>query len=80
MPYYVYILECNNGCLYTGITNDIKRRMEEHFSKKGCRYTVANPPKKLKYTEKHPSRSSASKREAQIKKLPRKNKLALIKG
>jgi len=80
MPYYVYILECKNKTLYTGITNDIKRRMSEHFSKKGCKYTVANPPKELRHVEKHPSRSSASKREAQIKKLTRKKKLALIKG
>ncbi|MDD5593925.1 MAG: GIY-YIG nuclease family protein [Candidatus Margulisbacteria bacterium] len=80
MPYYVYILECSNKSLYTGITNDLERRFSEHFSGKGCRYTKANPPKKARYVEKYPTRSAALKREAQIKSWPRTKKIALIKG
>lgn len=80
MPYYVYILECKNFALYTGITTDIKRRFAEHKMGKGGHYTSANPPKKLRYHEKHPDRSSASKREAHIKGWSRTKKLALIKG
>lgn len=78
MPYYVYIIECKNKSLYTGITTDLRRRFREHKSGKGGHYTSANPPVKLRYREKHPDRSSASKREAQIKKMPRIKKLKLV--
>jgi predicted GIY-YIG superfamily endonuclease len=80
MPYFVYILECADKSLYTGITNDLERRFNEHFSGKGCRYTKANPPTKARYTEEYPSRSDALKREAQIKSWSRTKKIALIKG
>ena len=79
MPYYLYILQCTNGALYTGITNDLERRFKEHFSGKGCKYTIANHPEKVRYTETFNNRSEASKREAQIKKWSRTKKLALIK-
>jgi putative endonuclease len=78
MPYFVYILECKNKSLYTGITSDLDRRMKEHFSGKGCKYTAAFKAKKLRYAEKHKTRSNASKREARIKGWTRKQKLALI--
>jgi len=80
MPYYVYIIETVNKTLYTGITTDLKRRFAEHKSGKGSHYTAANPPLKLRYSEKHRTRSKACKREAQIKGWPRTKKLALIKG
>lgn len=80
MPYFVYILECEDRSLYTGITNDLERRFEEHFSGKGCRYTKANPVVKVRYHEEYPDRSAALKREAQIKSWSRTKKLALIKG
>ena len=79
MSYFVYILECNNGTLYTGITTDIKRRVDEHNnSKKGARYTKLRRPVKLVYSEISEDRSSASKREYEIKKLKRSEKLELI--
>jgi putative endonuclease len=80
MPYYVYILECSNKALYTGITTDIDRRFAEHKRGKGGHYTTSNPPVKIRYTEEYPSRSSATKREAQIKAWSRTKKLALLKG
>jgi len=78
MPYYVYILECKNKALYTGITIDIQRRLKEHQTGRGGHYTSYNPGVKIRYFEKHPNRSAALKREAQIKKWSRAEKLALI--
>jgi len=80
MIYYVYILECSNKVLYTGITNNPERRFAEHKRGKGGHYTRANPPVKFRYLEEHPTRSAALKREAQIKGWSRTKKLALIKG
>ena len=79
MSYYVYILECSDNTLYTGITTDISRRVDEHnSSKKGAKYTKLRRPVKLVYSEESEDRSSASKREYAIKKLTRKEKLELI--
>jgi len=79
MHYYLYILECSDNTLYTGITTDIQRRVKEHNSSvKGAKYTRVRRPVKLVYKEEFADRSSASKREAEIKKLSRKEKLALI--
>jgi len=77
--YYVYILECLDKSLYTGITTDIKRRFAEHKAKEGGAYTRSRKVVKIVYTEKQPDRSSASKREAEIKKLTKAKKLKLIK-
>jgi len=76
--YYVYIIECNNGSLYTGITTDIKRRFEEHKSGNGGHYTSAVGVSRVVYAEKHKDRSSASKREAEIKGWPREKKAMLV--
>jgi putative endonuclease len=78
--YYVYILECTDRSLYTGITTDLKRRFAEHKKGKGAHYTASHPPRKIVYQEKLPTRSAALKREAQIKKLSRQEKLAVIKS
>lgn len=79
MSYYVYILECCDGSLYTGITTDVAKRLDEHnFSHKGAKYTKARRPVKLLYEESSCDRSSASKREYAIKKLTRVKKLQLI--
>ena len=80
MSYYLYILQCTNGSLYTGITNNLERRFNEHFSGKGCKYTIANPAIEVRYTEEFKTRSEAAKREAQIKGWTRTKKLALING
>ena len=76
--YFVYILKCLDGSLYTGITTDIKRRFEEHKKGVGGHYTRAKGASKIVFQEKHPDRSSASKREAEIKSWPRKKKEALF--
>ncbi len=78
--YYVYMLECADGTLYTGITTDLERRLEEHNSSdKGAKYTRARRPVNLVYSEKYPDRSSASKREYAIKKrMSKEQKLRLF--
>lgn len=68
------------GSLYTGSTTDVARRLREHQNGTGAKYTRARPPVSLAYTEEVPDRSTAQRREAAIKKLPRKRKLALIEG
>ena len=79
MSYFVYILECSDKTLYTGIATDVVRRLDEHNnSDKGAKYTKIRRPLKLVYSEESENRSSASKREYEIKKLPRQKKLELI--
>ena len=76
--YFVYILQCSDATLYAGITTDVARRLKEHKEGKGGHYTRSRGAKKMLYSERHPTRSAALKREAAIKKLTRKNKLALL--
>lgn len=76
--YYVYILQCRDGTLYTGITTDLKRREAEHRSGKGGHYTSARRAVQIVYSERHRTRGTALKREAEIKRWPRAKKLTLI--
>jgi putative endonuclease len=76
--YFVYLLQCGDGSIYTGITTDLKRRLSEHKNKKGGHYTSSRQAKKIIYSERFATRSGASKREAEIKSWPRKKKLNLI--
>jgi putative endonuclease len=76
--YFVYILRCRDKSLYTGITTDVRRRFAEHREGRGARYTRARGAVKVVYTEKYRNRSLASKREAEIKRMARSEKLALI--
>ncbi|MDO8453941.1 MAG: GIY-YIG nuclease family protein [Sulfurimonas sp.] len=79
MSYFVYILKCNDNTLYTGIAKDIDKRINEHnTSEKGAKYTKARRPVQLVYKENSLDRSSASKREYEIKKLSRDKKLDLM--
>lgn len=79
MTYYVYILTCADGTLYTGSTNDLNKRLCAHNeSKVGARYTKARRPVKLAYSESYETKSLALKREWVVKKLSRQDKLALI--
>jgi putative endonuclease len=78
-PWYVYILKCSDGRLYTGMTCDVERRLKEHKTGKGARFTRSFGVKKLLYAEPCASRSDAMKREAAIKRYPRQKKLELIK-
>jgi putative endonuclease len=77
--YYVYIVECSDKTLYTGIARDLECRIKEHnTSEKGAKYTRSRRPVKLVYSEEHPDRSSASRREYAIKKMNRKAKQKLL--
>jgi len=79
MSYFIYILKCSDDTLYTGITTDLARRVDEHNSSdKGAKYTKLRRPVSLVYSEESEDRSSASKREYAIKKLTRQQKLELI--
>jgi len=77
--YSVYIIRCADDSLYTGITTDVARRFAEHKEGKGARYTRARGAVKVVYVEKYKNRSMASKREAEIKRYTRAEKLALIR-
>lgn len=78
--YYLYILRCKDKTLYSDITVDLDRRLTEHNSSKfGAKYTRSRRPVKLVYSKKYRNRSTASKAKAKIKKLPRQEKLNLIK-
>jgi putative endonuclease len=79
MNNYVYILECSDKTLYTGTTNNIAKRIEEHNkAKSGAKYTRSRRPVKLVYVETCSTLSAALKREAEIKKLSRAKKMQLI--
>ncbi len=73
----VYILECADRSLYTGITNDLDHRIDEHECGKGAKYTRGRGPFKLLYTETRSSRSQALKRELEIKSFDKATKLKL---
>lgn len=73
----VYILRCGDGTLYTGITNDLPRRLCAHRAGKGAKYTRGRGPLTLVYWEEQPDRASASRREWAVKKLSRLEKEAL---
>lgn len=77
--WYVYILECNDASLYTGITNDLEKRLTQHnHGTAAAKYTRARRPVQLVYYETLADRSSAAKREHEIKQLTRNEKLQLI--
>ncbi len=78
--WYVYILECANTTLYTGMTKDIERRLEEHNSGRGGHFTSYAIPLKLLWKEEHSTAAAAARRETQIKRWTRRKKLALISG
>lgn len=75
----VYIIQNESGQLYTGITNDFEKRFFAHLTKRGgARFFHLSPPEKVLFRETHPNRSQATKRELEIKKMTRAEKLALI--
>lgn len=77
--YTVYILTCADGTLYTGVTTSMERRLREHNeSEKGAKYTHARRPVVISHTETFPDRSSAQKRESELKHMSRAQKLLLI--
>ncbi len=77
--HFTYILECADGSLYVGSTNNLEKRLHEHnFAKSGAHYTKIRRPVVLKYSEVLPDLSSARKREAEIKSWKREKKLKLF--
>ena len=78
MTWTVYILECADGSLYTGITTNITRRMAEHKAGKGAKYTKGRGPFRLAYSETYARRGEACRREIEIKSLDRATKLKLL--
>ena len=77
MSWTVYIIECRDGTLYTGVTNDLTRRLDAHVKGIGAKYTRGRGPFSIRYTETVPTKSLALQREAHIKKLHKTCKLAL---
>jgi putative endonuclease len=78
--YYVYILRCGDGSLYTGFTNDMEKRLAAHEQGKGAKYTRGRLPLTLVYAETQADKRQAQSREVAIKKMKRAQKLALIKN
>lgn len=76
----VYLLRCRDGSLYTGITNDLTRRLAAHRAGTASAYTRSRRPVRLAYREPLPDRRAALRREAVIKRLTRREKLALVRG
>ena len=77
--WYLYILRCGDGTLYTGITTDVEKRLEAHRSGKGAKYTRGRSPLELIYREECGSHSDALKRELTVKKLSREQKEMLLR-
>jgi putative endonuclease len=78
MKYYVYMLLTERGTLYCGYTDDVQKRFKAHCEGKGAKYTRANKPVKIVYTQEFDTRSEAQKEEHRIKRLPRAKKMELI--
>lgn len=78
MSWQLYILRCGDGTLYTGITDNLPRRLKAHRSGKGAKYTRGRGPLELVYREDCPDKSAALRREIAVKKLSRQEKLFLI--
>lgn len=78
--WYVYIIECEDGTYYTGMTWDVSRRWEQHLSRMGSKYTAKHKPKSVVYVEEHEDIDTARYREKQIKDWSQTKKKKLISG
>ena len=78
MNWHVYLLKCGDDSFYCGITNNLKERLDEHNARKGAKYTKTRLPVELAHSEEFPDKSSARKREIEIKGWRKKKKEALI--
>jgi len=76
----VYLVRCSDGSLYTGITNDLPKRLDAHAAGRASRYTRSRLPVTLAYTEPQPSKSTALRREHAVKRLTRKRKELIVAG
>ena len=79
LAWYVYILRCGDGTLYTGITDDVLRRLAAHRAGRGAKYTRGRGPLELVWQEEVPDKSAALRREYQLKQLSRSEKEQLIR-
>jgi len=79
MGWYLYMLRCGDGTLYTGITDDVSRRLAAHRAGRGAKYTRGRGPLELVYAEELPDKGAALRREIAVKKLPRAGKEELIR-
>lgn len=79
-PWWLYMLRCADGTLYTGITTDVERRLAEHNSGKGAKYTRSRRPVEVVYREPCPDKSAALRREIAVKRLSRAHKCKLMEG
>ena len=77
---YTYIVKCSDGSLYTGWTNNLEKRIKDHNAGRGAKYTKARRPAVLVYKEEFPTKQEAMKREWEIKRLSRKEKLSMIEN
>lgn len=77
MAWYVYMLRCGDGSLYTGITDDVEKRLAAHRAGKGAKYTRGRGPLELVYSQEQPDKSAALRREYEIKQLSRQQKREL---
>lgn len=77
--WFVYVLICSDNSLYTGITNDLEKRWTTHINGKGAQYTKSHKPVKIAYSEPFEKKGNALKREAEIKKMKRSDKIKLLK-
>ena len=75
-----YIVKCSDGSLYTGWTNNLEKRIKDHNAGRGAKYTKARRPVVLVYKEEFPTKQEAMKREWEIKRLSRKEKLSMIEN
>jgi putative endonuclease len=80
MAWHVYIIECDDGSLYTGITTDLTKRLTAHNAGRGAKYTKSRRPVQLRYSEAAQDRSHASQREYAIKSLSKSAKAKLMQG
>lgn len=78
MSWFLYIIRCSDGSLYTGITTDVERRLRQHADGRGAKYFRGRTPEQVVYVEAGHTRSSAARREVEVKQLSRGQKLALI--
>ena len=78
MECYTYMVECSDGSLYTGWTNNLEKRMVAHNAKKGAKYTRSRTPVKLVYYETFATKEEAMRREYELKQYTRKEKEALV--
>jgi len=79
MPYFVYVIQCNDGSFYTGYTRNVDSRMRMHVNGNGARYTRIHKPRKIVHVEQFGSRAEAMRRERAVKRLSHKEKARLAK-